>query len=164
MRLGSSVPGLITPWRFVAQDLHDIARRVRELDRDARLAVETTTGQLGIVRNVVLEAEPGSLTTDPHDTWIIGFRATDDDGEPLTGEPDARVLELMRRYDSWAKRNPVRFRQAAELAARQHEARTQQFIRERAREFAEEYLFAGRRYAGIRHNIFVPADLPRGQG
>jgi hypothetical protein len=161
MRLGGQVPALLSDWRFIAQDTHDISRRVRELDPDARLAMEMDGGCLGIVRRVVLPVDPDVLQADPHDTWIIGFRAADEDGNPLTGEPDARILEQMRLRDSWRLQNPERFRRAAERAVAMREHQLQQLTRERAREFAETYLWAGRRYAGIKHNIYVPADLPR---
>jgi hypothetical protein len=167
MRLGGQVPGVLLNggWRFVAEDQHNISQRVREVDDDSRLAVNVESGQFGIVRHVVLEGDVGKLGMDPHNTWIVAFKATDPDtGQPITGEPDARVLELMRRYDTWTKRNPDRARKAAEAVVRHREARQQQLIRERARALAEGYLWAGRRYLGMKNNIYVPADIPRGQG
>lgn len=163
MRLGGLVPALITSWRFVAEDQHHISQRVRELDPDARLAMEMATEHLAIVRRVVLPVSPDVLQADPHDTWIIGLKLRDVDGVPMTGEPDSRVLDLMRLYDSWAKRNPVRFKESAEKAVAKREEQLVKRDRERARQMAETYLFAGRRYAGIRHNIYVPAALPKGQ-
>lgn len=166
MRLGSTVPGITgTGYRFVAEDQHDICRRVQEIDADARLAVNVADGQLAIVRRVVLEGDVSMLEMDPHDTWIIAFRVSDpQSGMPLDGEPDARVLERMREYDSWNKRNPVRAKQAAEAVVRHREAQVEKELREHAREMAEAYLWAGRRYFGLKHNIYVPADLARGQG
>lgn len=161
MRLGSRVPALITDWRFVAEDIHNISQRVRELDSDARLAMDMENKQLGIVRRVDLPVNPDVLEANPGDTWIIGFRCRDEDGQPITGEPDARVLEQMRRYDSWGKRNPVRFRRAAEAAVERRERHFEQMTRERAREAAEQYLFHGRRYFGLKQNIYVPMDLPK---
>lgn len=165
MRLGATVPGvLMAPWRFVAEDQHDISRRVQAIDPDARLAVNCLDGQLGIVRHVRIGNAVEALGMDPQNTWIIAFKVKDDDGEPLTGEPDARVLEQMRKYDTWTKRNPVRARQAAEAVVAHREAQRQKAERERARAMAEAYVHWGRRYYGIKNNIYVPADIPRGQG
>lgn len=166
MRVGSSVPGILNEnWCFVAEDQHDICRRVRELDADARLAVNTLTRQLGIVRHVTLDVDPDIIQADPHNTWIIAFRAKDPETDaPLDGEPDARVLELMRLYDTWTKRNPERAKQSAEAVVRHREQQVEKLIRERARDAAERYVSDGRRAYGIKKNIYVPADLPRGEG
>ena len=162
MRLGGRVPALLTEWRFVAEDMHNISQRVQEFDSDARLAMEMETEHLGIVRRVVLPVNPDVLEANPHDTWIIGLRLRDPDTkQPIVGESDGRVLDLMRLYDSWAKRNPARFRASAEAAVAAREQQIEQAIRERSREAVEQYLFHGRRRYGIYKNIYVPADLPR---
>jgi hypothetical protein len=165
VRLGSEVPNLLGDvWRFVAEDQHDIARRVQVIDPDARLAMNTSTQQLGIVRHIRVGPAVEAIGMDPQNTWIIAFKVREEDGTPCTGEPDARVLEQMQRFDTWTKRNPERARDVAEKVVRHREQQREKAERERARAMAESYIQWGRRRYGIHKNIYVPADIPRGQG
>lgn len=163
MRLGAPVPGIFFgDWRFVAEDMHDISQRVRVLDPDARLAMNVENERLAIVRHVRLDVNHDLLGTNPHDTWIIALMLIDPHtGEPHTGEPHAQVLDLMRIADSWRRRNPTSFRAMAEAQAAKREERDRKRDQERARQFAEEYLMAGRKLYGLKPNIYVPSDLPK---
>lgn len=158
MRLGAQVDGfMMAEWRFVEDDMHHIAERVQEFDPDSRLAMRMDTGQYGVVRHVQLPVLG--------ETWIIGMMLSDQDGNPLKREPDGRVMHQLREYDSWRHAHPGRtLRRQAEklLAIKEHER--QRAIRENAGELAESYLYWGRRRYGIQRNIYIPADLPRGQG
>jgi hypothetical protein len=158
VRLGEPVSGyMMQEWRFVEDDMHHIAERVTQFDPDARLALRCDTGQYGIVRQVQLPVLG--------QTWIVGMMLRDPEGKPLTREPDGRVMHQLREYDTWRHSHPGRtLREQARKLLELRERAQQQLIRERAGEFAEAYLFQGRKYHGIARNIYVPADIPRGQG
>lgn len=91
-------PSTVSGWRFVERDLHDIAGRVMEYDRDARLIREDETGQLGLARwqrsNLMLGGGYWALAKKMHDL---------DTDLPLLGEPDARCLRVQRSSDSWGR-------------------------------------------------------------
>lgn len=88
MIVGAPLPGAWESYRFIDADQHDITRRVRELDEDARLAVNTENDELAIVRRV---PELEQLTGSP---WTVACYL------PLKGEPDGRVLRIMRERDN----------------------------------------------------------------
>lgn len=95
MLLGDRMAGAYSDWRVVEDDLYDIANRVMEYDREARLVRQDGTGRLGLARyieNHYMTGQRGlafareivDMETDRH----------------LTGEPDNRVIRFMRAADS----------------------------------------------------------------
>jgi len=117
-------------WFVVEGDLHDITHRVREYDQSALLVRESGTGQLGIAHfNKHTELVPGG-------THMLAARCLDPaTREPLTGEPDGRVLSYQRIADGhrisnltvWARRrrDAMARERLAEREARREWSRAQ---------------------------------------
>ncbi|NBV24120.1 MAG: hypothetical protein EBS05_19650 [Proteobacteria bacterium] len=152
MRMGDSVPGILTDeWKFVAEDAHRVAERVREYDRDCRLAVHVPTHQLGVARWTVASFAEGGA-------WMIAFRCRDPEtGEPMIGEPDERVLWLMDRFDMWKQANPGRLAKAAAEIQRRRAEHLEEADRERNAEMAEKFVRGWKLKEGIKDKIYVPA-------
>lgn len=155
MLLGQKMPGRLSGWRFVEGDLHDIVGRVVEYDRDARLVRDSTTGQLGLARWVCgrgfIQGGRWSLARRLHDP------RTD---RPLTGEPDGRVIQIMRAADSWGRDMRAWYRdlEAAEAAA---ERREHAQMHDEHGDPAERFVHAMRKDVSARPRAFIPADVPR---
>ena len=151
MQLGSPINELAHPdWRFVTSDLHDIATRVEEYDAEARLAREETSGQLGLVRKI-MDPDPsgGSFL------WTIARRLKDPEtGEPLTGEPDARVLTEQQESDAFRIADLDRWRRAQNtMWYLNQQAKHHQEI-ENQMDAAERFVHAARR-----HDLHRPAPV-----
>lgn len=150
MVIGDPLPGAWCDYRFIDADQHDIVRRVRELDPDARLAVNTLNDELAIVRRV---PELEQLTGSP---WTVACYL------PLKGEPDGRVLRIMRERDN------RRVRSIREYARQSREGYARS-IREQRREsmdtmhmpFAEYEVWRhSRKDMGLKPTISVPKAVP----
>lgn len=110
MRLGEQIGSVLyEDWRFVEEDLHNIADRVTEYDSEARLARQEETGHLGLARRIDAPFDGGGHI------WVIARRLRDKEtGEPLTGEPDARVLDEQQSSDAFRVDDLDRYRKAQE--------------------------------------------------
>jgi hypothetical protein len=110
MRLGEQIgSALYEDWRFVEEDLHNIATRVTEYDSEARLARQEETGHLGLARRIDSPFDGGGHI------WVIARRLQDQEtGEPLTGEPDARVLDEQQSSDAFRVSDLDRWRKTQE--------------------------------------------------
>lgn len=152
MRLGEDVPGILTDhWKFVAEDPGDFVTKVKQYDPEARLVIHVGTGQLGVARYVKAEFAPEGA-------WMIAFRAKDfETGEPLTGDPDKRILELMGRFDTWARNNPKRLARAAEETLRRREEYLSDEVRQANYENALKFIHDYKKKSGQSGRIFVPA-------
>lgn len=156
MLLGPKVTGpVLTDWRFVEKDLHDIASRVREYDRDARLVREDETGHLGLVRwhpRPFLIA--GGHWTTPRAMFDL------DTDKPLMGEPDGRVLRFQRASDSWG-RNLRDWYRRTQHAEWMQEKREQDEQYELNLDHAEHFVHALKKDVSARPRAFVPRDIPK---
>lgn len=161
MKIGGVVNELLYPhWQYVEEDLHGIAQRVTEYDAEARLARDMISGQLGLARKIP-NPDPYGLGH----TWVIAKRLQDTDGEPLEGEPDARVLEQQKASDAWRVGNLTAWRTAQEQMWRVNEvARIEKEI-EKNMGLAEEMVWTARR-KDLHHEapVSVPADIPKSDG
>lgn len=141
-------PSTSSGWRFVEKDLYEVARRVTEYDRDARLVRQDGTGQLGLARwvksNVLLGGGYWALARELHDL---------DTDAPLNGEPDARILRCQRSYDSWG-RSLRRWHERSKDAAWRREAREQDEIHEVNTEHAERFVNALKKDVSARPRAF----------
>jgi hypothetical protein len=151
VKLGGEVPGIHTDaWLFVADDTHGIARQVREYDSDARLVAHAETQELAIARWVQESFCPGGA-------WVIVCKCFDPDTEqPLTGEPDSRVMTLLRRADTWRRRYPERYARAARRVLEGRERLRRAELAERNRELAERAVHRYRKNEGIKTKASVP--------
>lgn len=131
---------LYPDWRFVEEDIHDISRRVQEYDAEARLARDEITGQLGLARRVANPDPTGSGSI-----WVIAKRLTEADDEPLTGEPDARVLEQQRASDAFRIQNIDAWRRSQEKVWEANERRRIQREIEKNMANAEQFVWTARR-------------------
>ena len=160
MKLGSVVNDLLYPdWKFVEGDLHDISRRVTEYDAEAKLARDSVSGQLGLARKVSDPDPDGSSHC-----WLIAKRLVNDEtGEPLTGEPDKRVLDKQREADAWRIGNLDAWRRTTETMWQMNErARVERSIAENMG-MAEELVWTARRKdlhqeAPVRISKDIPSD------
>ena len=158
MKLASApVNELLYPdWRFVEEDLHDIAGRVQEYDQDARLARDDVSGQLGLARKV---ANPDPTGTG--EIWVIAKRLLASDDEPLAGEPDARVLEQQRASDAFRIQNIDAWRRTQEKVWQANENRRIQREIEKNMANAEEFVWTARRKdLHQMAPVTVPKDTP----
>ena len=156
MKLGTDVPGIFTEGVFfVLEDQHEIAKRVAEYDPDAALVVNKLDGhKLGIARFV------RDQKWAPGGAWVVAFWCNDQEtGAPLAGEPDARVLELMRKFDTHRRADPRRDRHRIRTVLAMREARRLMELRDRAGETAQRSVHRWQQARGIKHKIFVPASV-----
>lgn len=152
MRLGDEVPGILTDkWLFVAGDTHKITERVKQYDSACRLVCHVATQQLGVARWVQESFAPGGA-------WMIAFRARDPEtGDPITGEPDERVIWQMGRFDTWRQKNPGRMHRAAAEVLRRRQEQLSAAESEKNAEIAEEFVRGWKQRTGIKDKIVVPA-------
>lgn len=133
MLLGDELP-LDPGWRLVENDLHDIHRRVREIDQDARLVREDGTGRLGLARfNSAAGLNPGGAFV--LSTWCIDPATRAD----LTGEPDGRVIQFQRIADGHKITDLKGFTRKRRDALAARRERVKQERREANKPFAQEY-------------------------
>ena len=147
MLLGRELPAA-PGWRLVDADLYDITRRVQEYDRHARLVRDDDTGRLGIAR----------WTSGD---FLLACECQDwSNGQPLTGEPDPRVLLDMQNRDShrihsmrvWARRH----RDAGRRAEWDRFNAMRDFNGEHAERFVHTL---GRKDNGIRNTAAIPRGV-----
>ena len=157
MRLGTEVPGILTDkWLFVADDAHNIAQRVRDYDSESRLVAHAETHELAIARWVQASFCPGGA-------YIIAFKCFDPDTEePIIGEPDARVLELLKRADTWRRRNPHRFYRATQKIIERREAHNRSLMHDRAAEIARRSVHKSKARHGIKDKAAMPGRTVSG--
>lgn len=156
MKLGTHVPGIFTEGVFfVDEDMHDIAQQVEAYDADARLVVNRLEDhKLGIARFV------RDQKWAPGGAWVVAFWCNDQEtGLPLAGEPDGRVMELVRKFDTHRRQNPRRDRHNVRTVLAMREARRLMELRDRARETAAKTVHGWKAARGIKHKIFVPARV-----
>jgi hypothetical protein len=158
MQLGSPINELVHPdWRFVTSDLHNIAERVEEYDAEARLAREEGSGQLGLARKIVNPAPGGSGYL-----WTIARRLKDTEtGEPLTGEPDARVLTEQQASDAFRVADLDRWRRTQNTVWYLNQQAKHYAEVEKQMDAAERFVHAARRHDLHRPApVSVPSDVP----
>lgn len=158
MKLGSVVNDLLYPhWQFVEGDLHDIHNRVTEYDAEAKLARDSFSGQLGLARKVSNPDPDGA-----GHCWLIAKRLIDPEtDEPLTGEPDKRVLDLQREADAWRVGNLDAWRRTADKMWQLNERARLEASLEENMEKSEEFVWTARRKdLGHAAPVSVPKELP----
>jgi len=154
MKLGTDVPGIFTEGvYFVEDDLYGIAKQVEEYDADARLVANVfDEHKLGIARFV------RDQKWAPGGAWVVAFWCNDQTtGAPLAGEPDARVMELVRKFDTHRRADPRRDRHNIRTVLAMREARRLMELRDRAGAVAEKTVHGWRQAQGIKTRIYVPA-------
>ena len=156
MKIGDPIGSVLyEDWRFVEGDLHDISTRVTEYDSEARLARQNDSGQLGLARRIVSPFDGGGHI------WVIARRLLDKEtGEPLTGEPDARVLEEQQSSDAFRCQDLDRWRRAQErMWILEEEAKHARSVEENMAN-AEEFVWTFRKKdLGRKDGILVPASV-----
>jgi hypothetical protein len=156
MRLGEPIgSALYDDWRFVEEDMHNISGRVTEYDSEAKLARQEETGHLGLARRIDSPFDGGGHI------WVIARRLHDQEtGDPLTGEPDARVLNEQRSSDAFRVDNLDRWRKAQErMWVLDQEVRRAREIEEQM-ENAEKFVWHARtKDLGHKNKIWVPASV-----
>jgi len=154
MRLGEDVPGILTDhWKFVAEDPGDYVNKVKQYDSEARLVIHVGTGVLGVARWIKADIAPEGA-------WMIAFRARDpESGELIQGDPDERILHLMRRFDTWANNNPGRLAEAAKETLRRRDEYLSDEVRAANYENALKFIYEYKRKLGTRDKAFVPAGV-----
>lgn len=129
MLIGSELP-FDEGWFVVEGDLYDVHRRVKEYDPDALLVRDSESGHLGLAR-----FNPSTPIT-PGGAYILSATCLDPrTSEPLSGEPDPRVLSFQRIADGhridnltvWARRrrDAMAAQRAAQKAERSEWSRAQ---------------------------------------
>jgi hypothetical protein len=156
MRLGEQIGSVLyDDWRFVEEDMHNISGRVTEYDSEAKLARQEETGHLGLARRINSPFDGGGHI------WVIARRLHDQEtGEPLTGEPDARVLDEQQSSDAFRVDNLDRWRKAQErMWVLDQEVRAAREV-ERNMENAEEFVWTFRKKdIGRKDTILVPSSV-----
>jgi hypothetical protein len=156
MRLGEPIgSALYDDWRFVEEDMHNISGRVTEYDSEAKLARHEETGHLGLARRINAPFDGGGHI------WVIARRLHDEEtGDPLTGEPDKRVLDEQRRADAFRIDNLDRWRKAQErMWVLDQEVRHAREIESQMAN-AEEFVWTFRKKdLGRKDTILVPSSV-----
>lgn len=139
MLLGERAP-VTGKWRFVDADLHSITDRVKEYDADAALVRDDETGELGLVRRVDGPLKAFGIQ------WLLARRLEDPaTGKPLTGEPDGRVLQVMRYSDMRRVRSVNHWSRLEQEAHRRLLAKEKEQLRDKSRELAKDAAWHARR-------------------
>jgi hypothetical protein len=149
--LGRQMPGPVRGWRFVEDDLYDIASRVTEYDQDARLIRQDGSGVLGLARWVQtdLSATGGYwfFVREIHDL------TTD---LPLDGEPDARVISWMRASDNRRIRNWAEWNRASDRAEQRRRDAEDHEMDDEHGDMAERFMNAMKKDVSARPRTFIP--------
>lgn len=158
MLLGPPMPAPFTAWRFVEGDLHDIAKRVREHDKDARLVRQTGTGRLGLARWVA--STPFTIGG----RWALAAEVRDPQtGEPLTGEPDPRVVTCQLAFDGWhhtrSRQSAYEYRRRVQDKRWRDEANEHKAIEDGEGENAERFVHALRKDVSSKPRAFMPRGV-----
>lgn len=146
---------LYEDWRFVESDLYNIADRVTEYDSEARLARQEDSGHLGLARRIASPFDGGGHI------WVIARRLQDKEtGEPLTGEPDARVIDEQQSSDAFRCQDLDRWRKAQErMWVLEEEAKHARAVEENMAN-AEEFVWTFRKKdLGRKDAILVPSSV-----
>ena len=155
MRLGDHLQTEIyADWRFVEDDLYGIAERVKEYDGEARLVRQDESGHLGLARLM-----PGDFMPGCAGTWLVARRLSDPEtGEPLTGEPDQRVLTEQRSSDFFRVQDPVRWRKRMHGAWMLELQRRRERFAKANEEYADRMVHRmSRDSGGWQSHIYVPS-------
>lgn len=156
MQIGEQIGSVLyEDWRFVTADLHNISDRVTEYDSEARLARQEETGHLGLARRIAAPFDGGGHI------WVIARRLHDkESGEPLTGEPDARVLDEQQSSDAFRCQDLDRWRKAQErMWILDQEVRHARGVEENMAN-AEEFVWTFRKKdLGRKDTILVPSSV-----
>jgi hypothetical protein len=159
MQLGEPIGSVLyDDWRFVEEDMHNISGRVTEYDSEAKLARQEETGHLGLARRINAPFDGGGHI------WVIARRLHDEEtGDPLTGEPDKRVLDEQRRADAFRIDNLDRWRKAQErMWVLDQEVRHAREIESQMAN-AEEFVWTFRKKdLGRKDSILVPSSVTDG--
>lgn len=173
MVVGDEVKGVMCNGaRFITSDANNIAERVREENDRARL-VRLPSGQLGLVEWFPREKMGEGNVEDKAKTsiqahggaWFLVLSFSDDDGEPMTGEPDARILTQMQKFDVRKRGfSMANLRKLQQIAQDYYERKAAEEAREEMGEVAERFVDAHSRAANGRpqHTIFLPRRVARG--
>lgn len=157
MLIGPPMPAPYSAWRFVEGDLHDTARRVSEYDPDARL-VRNDNGLLALARWV--KTTPFTIGG----RWVMAAELRDPEtGEPLTGEPDPRVLTCQRAFDGWhhtrTRQSAYEYRKRVQDKRWRDEANEHKQIEDGEGENAERFVHALRKDVSSKPRAFVPRAI-----
>lgn len=151
-------------WRFVKDDLYKIAERVERYEngrtRLARYVAKDghhPEGQLGVMREFHGELD----VNDPSRKkwWVIAIRCLNDNGQPMCGLPDQRILRDMERFDTWTRHHGGS-KQMVALAHKIREQRDkleQESFRERIDEDAGKIVKEHKRRMSINDSAFFRA-------
>ena len=154
MLLGPTMPAPFTAWRFVEGDLHDTAKRVREYDQDARL-VRRADGLLALA--VWVKSTPYTIGG----RWTLAAELRDPEtGQPLTGEPDPRVLTCQRAFDGWhharSRHSAYEHRKRVQEKRWRDEAAQHKQIEDEEGDKAERFVHALKKDVTTRPKAFIP--------
>lgn len=156
MKIGDPIGSVLyEDWRFVESDLYNIAERVTEYDSEARLARQNDTGNLGLARRIASPFDGGGHI------WVIARRLHDKEtGEPLTGEPDARVIDEQQSSDAFRCADLPRWRKAQErMWILEEEAKHARDVESNMAN-AEEFVWTFRKKdMGMKNAILVPSSV-----
>lgn len=174
MTLGDVVPGVLTKgWRFVTSDATDITTRIqKEFGDDTRLVYNTNADVLGVVHWFRREHAGKADITDlagvdvqaDGGLWLLAIRGFDPvTNQPLSGEPDERILLLARAMDT-RRRDPVTARkwvQWGETMARQRETAQERDLHDSLEEPAALAFHAWLKSRGMKYShSYFPNTIP----
>lgn len=151
------MPAPFTAWRFVEGDLHDTAKRVREYDTDARL-VRRNDGLLALA--VWVKQTPFTIGG----RWTLAAELRDPEtGQPLNGEPDARVLTCQRAFDGWhharTRQSAYEYRRRVQDKRWRDEAAEHKKIEDEQGEPAERFVHALRKDVEWKPRAYIPRAI-----
>jgi|GEM_PF-2327726 len=155
MVLGDQIGSVLyEDWRFVTEDMFRTAERVTEYDSEAKLARQNETGHLGLARRIQSPFGGGGFI------WVIARRLHDEEtGDPLTGEPDGRVLDEQRRSDAFRVDDLDRWRKTQErMWVLDQEVRHAKSVEENM-EHAEKFVWGANRARNAGSKIWVPSSV-----
>jgi hypothetical protein len=149
--LGRQMPGLVRGWRFVEDDLYDIASRVIEYDQDARLIRNDESGVLGLARWVQSEL----FATGGYWFFVREIHDLSTD-EPLTGEPDARVIQWMHASDNRRIHNWAEWNRASDRAEQRRKDAEDHEMDDEHGDIAERFMNVMKKDVSARPRAFIP--------
>lgn len=147
-------PSDVTGWRFVEEDIHDIASRVTELDPEARLIREDSTGHLGIARWHVSNRFAGS-----GGYWLFNRKIHDLTTDQPLSKPDGRVLQFMRACDNRRIKGLREWHRRLQHAEWMREKRQFDAMHEENEQIAEGFVHALKKDVSARPRAFIPRGI-----
>lgn len=130
--------------------MHDISRRVREYDADARLVREDSTGHLGIARWVETNAFIGG------GYWAVARTCYDLETDRPLVHPDARILNFQIAADSWNFRDPREWGRRVTKWTHDTPKRWNKQFADQDGDMAERFVHAAKRDTARRPKAFIP--------